>query len=71
MRRELATREDLLTTRAALDLKIEQVRTETEKVRSEIRNTGMRLLRWQVGIAAAGFGILGGIMAKGFGWVGF
>ena len=61
----------MLTTRAALDLKIEQVRTETEKVRSEIRNTGMRLLRWQVGIAAAGFGILGGIMAKGFGWVGF
>ena len=37
--------EDLLTTRAALELKIEQVRTETEKVRSEIRNTGMCLLR--------------------------
>lgn len=71
MRKELATREDLLTTRAALELKIEQVRTETKKVRSEIRNTGMCLLRWQVGIAVTGVGILGGIMAKGFGWLGF
>lgn len=62
---------DLLTTRAALELKTEQVRSETEKVRSEIRNTGMRLLGWQVGIAVTGVGILGGIMAKGFGWLGF
>ena len=61
----------MLTTRAALELKIEQVRTETEKVRSEIRNTEMRLLRWQVGIVVTGVGILGGIMAKGFGWLGF
>ena len=31
----------------------------------------MRLLGWQVGIAVTGVGILGGIMAKGFGWLGF
>lgn len=54
-----------------MELKTEQVRSETEKVRSEIRNTGMCLLRWQVGIAVTGVGILGGIMAKGFGWLGF
>ena len=54
-----------------MELKIEQVRTETEKVRSEIRNTEMCLLGWQVGIAVTGVGILGGIMAKGFGWLGF
>ena len=66
-RKELATRGD-----------VQDVRLEIEKVRKEIRETELRLIKWQLGIAAGivsvmltGFGALVAIMAKGFGWLGF
>ena len=66
-RKDLATRGDL-----------QDVRLEIEKVRKEIRETELRLIKWQLGIAAGivsvmltGFGALVAIMAKGFGWLGF
>ena len=46
---------------------IQDVRLEIEKVRAEIKNTELRLLKWQFGIGLA----LAAIMAKGFGWLGF
>lgn len=59
-RQELATKGDLRETELRLQ-------TEIEKVRSEIRATELRLLKWQFGIGLA----LAAIMAKGFGWLGF
>ena len=66
-RKELATKGD-----------VQDVRLEIEKVRKEIRETELRLIKWQLGIAAGivsvmltGFGALVAIMAKGFGWLGF
>ena len=58
--KELATKGDLRETELRLQ-------TEIEKVRSEIRATELRLLKWQFGIGLA----LAAIMAKGFGWLGF
>ncbi len=55
-RRELATKGD-----------VQDVRLEIEKVKSEIKATELRLLKWQFGIGFA----LAAIMAKGFGWLGF
>lgn len=56
----LATKADVEKVRADLSLEI-------EKVRASIKDTEMRLLRWQIGIGI----VLVGIMAKGFGWLGF
>ena len=71
LRKELATKLDL----ADIRLEIEKVRREVEQLRSEtnskIDQTKSDLVRWQIGIGLTGFGILGGIMAKGFGWLGF
>ncbi len=59
-RQELATKGDIAEVNARL--------RETElRLQKEIRDTEMRLLKWQWGIALA----LAAIMAKGFGWIGF
>ena len=65
---------------------VEKVRAETEKVRADLKvdiekiraelktdiaTVKYDLLKWQIGIALAGFGGLAAIMAKGFGWIGF
>ena len=51
---------------------------DIQDVRLEMKSMEMRLLKWQLGIAAAlgsftlaGFGTLAVVMAKGFGWLGF
>lgn len=78
LRKELATKLDI----ADIRLEIEKVRREVEQLRSEtnskIDRTKSDLVRWQIGIGIGlgtamltGFGILGGIVAKGFGWLGF
>ena len=55
-RKELATKGD-----------IQDIRLEIEKVKASIKDTELRLLKWQLGIGLA----LAVIMAKGFGWLGF
>ena len=40
---------------------------EIEKLRTEVRNIELRLLKWQLVVGLA----LAAIMAKGFGWLGF
>ena len=62
-RRELATRGDVQDVRG----EIQEVRLEIEKVKASIKDTELRLLKWQFGIGLA----LAAIMAKGFGWLGF
>lgn len=65
--------------RADLKVEIEKVRadlkTDIEKIRAELKTdiatVKYDLLKWQIGIALAGFGGLAAIMAKGFGWLGF
>lgn len=65
-------------TEARLAVEIEKVRAETEKVRTELKTDIERvrgevqrvkydLLKWQI----AGWVALAGIMARGFGWIGF
>lgn len=63
-RQELATKQDL--------------QVEAEKIRCEIEQSKVSLLKWQIGIAVAlgsamqtGFGGLAYIMARGFHWTGF
>ena len=73
---------DIETTR----VEVEKVRAEVEKVRADLKvdiekiraelktdiaTVKYDLLKWQIGIALAGFGGLAAIMAKGFGWIGF
>ena len=80
--RDLATKGDVMDTR----LEIERVRAEVERVRADLKvdiekiraelktdiaTVKYDLLKWQIGIALAGFGGLAAIMAKGFGWLGF
>lgn len=59
-----------------------ELKTDIEKVRAELKTDIERvrydLLKWQIGLAAGimtimatGFGTMGMIMAKGFGWIGF
>lgn len=55
-RKELATKGD-----------VQDIRLEIEKVKASIKDTELRLLKWQLGIGLA----LAVIMAKGFGWLGF
>ena len=73
-----ATKEDLRETELRMQVEIEKVRAETEKIRSElktdiekVRGEGEKvkydLLKWQIG----GWIALATIMAKGFGWLGF
>ncbi len=57
---------------------IQDVCTEIQDVRLEMKSMEMRLLKRQLGIGAAlgsfmfaGFGTLAVVMAKGFGWLGF
>lgn len=59
-RRELATKGDLRETELRLQKGIEQVR-------SKIKSTELRLLKWQSGIALA----LAAIMPQGYGWLRF
>ena len=83
--RDLATKGDVMDTRLEIErvrAEVEKVRAETEKVRAELKvdiekvraeveKNKYDLLKWQIGIALAGFGGLAAIMAKGFGWIGF
>lgn len=73
-----ATREDLRETELRMQIETEKVRAETEKVRTELKTDIERirgevqrvkydLLKWQI----AGWVALAGIMARGFGWIGF
>ena len=73
-----ATKEDLRETELRMQVEIEKVRAETEKIRSELKTDIEKvrgevekvkydLLKWQIG----GWIALATIMAKGFGWLGF
>lgn len=73
-----ATKEDLRETELRMQVEIEKVRAETEKirfelktdiekVRGEVEKVKYDLLKWQIG----GWIALATIMAKGFGWLGF
>ncbi len=62
-RSNLATKGDVADVR----LEIEKVRREIETLRTEGKAIESRLLKWQIGIAV----VIIGIMAKGFGWLGF
>ncbi len=62
-RKDLATKGDIQDVRT----EIQDVRNEVQDVRLEMKSMEMRLLKWQIGIAAATITI----MAKGFGWLGF
>ena len=73
-RKDLATRGDLQDVRNEIqdvrnELKeeIQDVRLEVEKVKASIKETELRLIKWQLG----GWVALAAIMAKGFGWLGF
>ncbi len=69
-RRELATRGDIQDVRGEIQEvrgEIQEVRLEIEKVKASIKDTELRLLKWQFGIGLA----LAAVMAKGFGWLGF
>lgn len=61
--------------RADLKVDIEKVRSDLkvdiEKIRADVEKNKYDLLTWQIGIMLIGFGCLAGIMAKGFGWLGF
>lgn len=50
---------------------IQDVRLEIEKVRAEIKDTELRLLKWQIGIAVAIVVPILTALAKGFHWLGF
>lgn len=58
--KEMATKGDLRETELRLQ-------AEIEKIRTEIKNAEIRLLKWQIGAWLT----LAAIMAKGFGWLGF
>ena len=73
-----ATMEDQRETELRMQVEIEKVRAETEKIRSELKTDIEKvrgevekvkydLLKWQIG----GWIALATIMAKGFGWLGF
>lgn len=70
-RQELATKGDVRECELRLLKEIEKVRKEIEEVRAELKTDIQKvkydLLVWQIG----GFIALAGIMAKGFGWIGF
>lgn len=70
-----STRAEVEKVRADLKVEIEKVRADLkvdiEKIRAEAEKNKYDLLKWQIGIALAGFGGLAAIMAKGFGWIGF
>ena len=80
-RKDLATKGDIQDVRTEIQdvrTEIQDVRNEVQDVRLEMKSMEMRLLKWQLGIAAAlgsftlaGFGTLAVVMAKGFGWLGF
>lgn len=85
LRKERATKDDFAGIRLEIEKVrrgIEQLRREMEQLHSgtnsKIDQARSELVRWQIGIGIGlgivmltGFGILGGIMAKGFGWLGF
>ena len=69
-RKDLATKGDIQDVRTEIQdvrTEIQDVRNEVQDVRLEMKSMEMRLLKWQIGIAAATITI----MAKGFGWLGF
>ena len=66
-RSKLATKSDVADVR----LEVEKVRGEIEKLRGETKSRETRLILWVGGIIGTVFIGLVGVMAKGFGWLGF
>ena len=77
-RKDLATRGNIQDVRVELQDVRTELKQDIQDVRLEMKSMEMRLLKWQIGLAAAigsfmlaGFGTLAAVMAKGFGWLGF
>lgn len=70
-RKELATKGDVQDVRLEIEKIRAELKTDIERVRAELKTDIEKvkydLLRWQI----AGWIALAGIMAKGFGWLGF
>lgn len=66
-RSKLATKSDVADVR----LEVGKVRGEIEKLRGETKSRETRLILWVGGIIGTVFIGLVGVMAKGFGWLGF
>lgn len=73
-RSKLATKSDVADVRLEVEKvrgEIEKVRGEIEKLRGETKSRETRLILWVGGIIGTVFIGLVGVMAKGFGWLGF
>lgn len=66
-RSKLATKGDIADVRLEIEKLRSETKTEIEKLRTEAKGMESRLIKWQIAIAVFGLGI----MAKGFGWLGF
>lgn len=66
-RQQLATKGDVADVRLEIEKLRSETKTEIEKLRTEAKGMESRLIKWQITIAVFGLGI----MAKGFGWLGF
>ena len=66
-RSKLATKGDIVDVRLEIEKLRSETKTEIEKLRTEAKGMESRLIKWQIAIAVFGLGI----MAKGFGWLGF
>ena len=72
--RQDVSEQDMLATKsdvADVRLEVEKVRGEIEKLRGETKSRETRLILWVGGIIGTVFIGLVGVMAKGFGWLGF
>lgn len=73
-RSKLATKSDVADVRLEVGKvrgEVEKVRGEIEKLRGETKSRETRLILWVGGIIGTVFIGLVGVMAKGFGWLGF
>ena len=80
-RSKLATKSDVADVRLEVEKvrgeiekvrgEVEKVRGEIEKLRGETKSRETRLILWVGGIIGTVFIGLVGVMAKGFGWLGF
>lgn len=66
-RSKLATKGDIADVRLEIEKLRSETKTEIEKLRTEAKGMESRLIKWQIAIAVFSLGI----MAKGFGWLGF
>lgn len=73
-RSKLATKSDVADVRLEIEKvrgEVEKVCGEIEKLRGEAKSRETRLILWVGGIIGTVFIGLVGVMAKGFGWLGF